>query len=97
MEVNNKIRTASVDQYCGAFPNSDWPEILTRSRTTCLEIPHKILARSIGRIEKYNYCRKPGLLRFLRQNLNLTLLGSYHKAEPYHSLPLQEDSPSNLE
>jgi hypothetical protein len=44
MEVNNKIRTASVDQYCGAFSKSDWPEILTHSRKTCLESPHKILA-----------------------------------------------------
>jgi hypothetical protein len=57
----------------------------------------KLLARSNGWIENYNYCRKPGLLRFSRQNPNLTLLGSYHKAEPYYSLPLQEDSPSNLE
>jgi hypothetical protein len=31
------------------------------------------------------------LLRFLRQNPNLTLLGLYHKVEPYHSRPLQED------
>jgi hypothetical protein len=80
MEVNNKIHTASVDQYCGAFPKSDWPEILTHSRTTFLESPHKILSRSHDRIENYNGFHKPGLLR---QNLNLTLLGSYHKAEPY--------------
>ena len=91
MEVNNKIHTASVDQYFGDFPNSDWSEILTHSRTTCLKSPHKSLARSNGRIENYNCCRKPGLLRFLRQNPNLTLLGLYHKVEPYHSRPLQED------
>jgi hypothetical protein len=42
MEVNNKIRTASVDQYCGAFLNFDWPEILTYSRKTCLKSPHLI-------------------------------------------------------
>jgi len=89
MEVNNKIGTASIDQYCGAFPNSDWPEILIHSRKTSLESPHKILARSNGRIKNYNCCRKPGLLRFLRQNPNLTLLGSYYKAEPYHYGPFQ--------
>jgi hypothetical protein len=59
MKVNNKIRTASVDQYCGAFPNSDWPNILNPSRTTCLESPHKNLAQSNGRIENYDCCRKP--------------------------------------
>jgi hypothetical protein len=83
MEVNNKIHTVSFDQYCGAFLKFYCPEILTHSRT-CLESPHKILARSNGRIDNYNYCRKPGLLRFLHQNPNLTLLGLYHKAEPYH-------------
>jgi len=36
-----------------------------------------------GRIENYDCFHKPGLLRILRQNPNLTLLGSYHKAEPY--------------
>jgi hypothetical protein len=66
------------------LPNTDWPAILTHSRTTCLERPHTILARSNGWIENYNYCYKPGLLRFLLQNPNLTLFGSYHKAEPYH-------------
>jgi hypothetical protein len=55
-----------------------------------------MLAQSNGRIKNYDCCREPGLLRILRQNPNLTLLGSYHKAEPYHSLPLQEDSPLNL-
>jgi len=75
MKVNNKIRTAFIDQYCGAFPKFDWPEILT----------HKILVRSNGWIENYNYYRKPGLLHFLRQNPNLTLLGLYHKAKPYHT------------
>jgi len=49
-----------------------------------MESPYKLLARSNGRIENYNCCRKHGLLCFLRQNPNLTLLGSYHKAEPYH-------------
>jgi len=44
MEVNNKIHTASIDQYCGAFPKSDWSKILTYSRTTFLESPHKLLA-----------------------------------------------------
>jgi hypothetical protein len=91
MEVNNKIRTASVDQYCGTFPKYDWPEILTHSSTTCLESPYKILGRSNGWIENYNCCRKPGLLRFLRQNPNLTLLGSYHKAAPYQMI-----SPSGI-
>ena len=86
MEVNNKIHTASIDQYCGAFRNCDWHEILTHSRKICLESQHKSLARSNGRIENYNCCRKPGLLRFLRQNPNLTLLGSYHKAKPYQEL-----------
>jgi hypothetical protein len=89
MKVNNKIRTAYVDQYCGAFQKFDWPEILTRSRKTCLESPYKIVARSNGRIENYNCFRKPGLLCFLRQNPNLTLLGSYHKVEPYHSGSLE--------
>jgi hypothetical protein len=84
MEVNNKICTVSIDQYCGAFQNSDWPEILTHSRKTCLKSPHKILDQSNDRIENYNCFYKPGLLRFLRQNPNLTLLGSYHKAELYH-------------
>jgi len=28
MEVNNKIRRASVDQYCGAFRNSEFPYLL---------------------------------------------------------------------
>ena len=83
MEVNNKIRTASVDRYCGAFRNSDWPAILTQGRKTCLESPHKILPGSNGRIENYDCFREPGLLRFLCQNPNLTLLGLYHKAEPY--------------
>jgi hypothetical protein len=32
------------------------------------------LARSDGRIENYNCCCKPGLLLFLRQNPNLTLV-----------------------
>ena len=49
-----------------------------------------MLARSNGRIENYDNCRKPGLLCFLRQNPNLTLLGSYHKAELYH---LKSDNP----
>jgi hypothetical protein len=40
---------------------------------------------------------KAWTVALLRQNPNLTLLGSYHKAEPYPSLPLQEDSHSNLE
>jgi hypothetical protein len=62
-----------------------------------MESPRKSLARSNSRIENYECSCKPGLLRILRQNLNLTLLESYHKAEPYHSLPLQEDSPLNLE
>jgi len=86
MEVNNKIRIASVNQYCGAFSNFDWPEILNHSRKPCLESPHKSLAWSNGRIENYDCCRKHGLLRFLRQNPNLTLLGLYHKAEPYHQV-----------
>jgi len=73
MKVNNKIRTASVNQYCGAFPNSDWPEIVTHNRKTCVESPQKRLARSNGRIENYDSCHKPGLLCFLRQNPNLTL------------------------
>ena len=77
MEVNNKIR---------AFPNSDWPENLTQGIKTCVESPHKILPRSNGRIENYDCCREPGLLRFLCQNPNLTLLGLYHKAELYHVL-----------
>jgi hypothetical protein len=47
---------------------------------------YKRLARSNDRIKNYDCCRKPGLLRFLRQNLNLTLLGSYHKVEPYHQV-----------
>jgi len=42
-----------------------------------------MLARSNGRIDNYNCSRKPGLRCFLRQNPNLTLLGSYHKAESY--------------
>jgi len=37
----------------------------------------------VGRIENYDCCRKLGLLRILRQNLNLTLLGLYNKAESY--------------
>ena len=53
------------------------------SSKTCMESPHKILARSNDQIKTYDCCRKPGLLRFLRQNLNLTLLGSYHRVEPY--------------
>jgi hypothetical protein len=81
MEANNKIHT-SVDQYCCTLPNSNWPESLSHSRT-CLESPYKILARSNGQIENYNCCCKPGLLRFLRQNPNLTLLGSFHKVKPY--------------
>ena len=85
-EVNNKIRTASVDQYCGAFSNSDWPEMLTQGRKICLESPCNIWAQSNGSIENYNCCRKPGLLRILRQNPNLTLLGLYHKAELYHNI-----------
>ena len=84
MEVNNKIRTTYVDQYCGAFPNSNWAEVSTQSRKTCPESPHKILDRSNGRIDNYDCCHKPRLLRFLCQNPNLTLLGSYHKAELYH-------------
>ena len=78
MEVNNKIHTASVDQFCGVFPNSDWPEFLTQGRKTCLGSPHKILPRSNGRIENYDCCREPELLRFLCQNPNLTSLGAYH-------------------
>jgi hypothetical protein len=40
-EVSNKIHAASVNQYCDAFSNSDWPEILTQSRKTYLETPRK--------------------------------------------------------
>jgi hypothetical protein len=49
----------------------------------CLESPRKSLAWSNSQIENYDYCYKPRLLRILHQNLNLTLLGSYHKVEPY--------------
>ena len=84
MEVNNRIRTASIDPCLDALPKSNEPEVLTQGSKTCLESPYKILAQSNSRIENYDYCRKPGLLRFLRQNSNLTLLGLEHRAEPYH-------------
>jgi hypothetical protein len=50
-----------------------------------MESPCNILARSKGWIVNYDCCRKPRLLRSLRQNLNLTFLGLYHMAEPYHN------------
>jgi hypothetical protein len=87
--------TASVDKYWGAFPISNWPELLTHSRATCLESRHRRLARSNGRIENYDYYRKPGLLCFLRQNPNMTLIGSYHKAELYYNLYLDTSTTGN--
>jgi hypothetical protein len=49
--------------------------------TTCQETPHKVSARSNGRIENYDCCRKTGQLCILRQNPNLIVFllpGSYH-------------------
>ena len=40
-----------------------------------MEVNNKIRAASVELLVFW---------RFLRQNLNLTLLESYHKAEPYH-------------
>jgi hypothetical protein len=63
---------------------------LTQGRTTCQEIPHKILARSKGRIENYDCCRETGQLCIWRQNPNLIIFllpGSYH--EGYHPFSLQ--------
>jgi len=59
-EVNNKIRTTSVDPNCDTVPNSDWPEILTQGMTTCQETPRKISAWSISRMENYDCFRKTG-------------------------------------
>jgi len=81
-KVNNKIRTYFVDQYCNAFLNFDWPEILIQGRKTCQETPRTISARSNCQIENYNYFCKTGQLHILRQNPNLivfSLLGSYKK------------------
>jgi len=93
-EINNKIHTASVDQYCGAFSNSDWSDILTQGRTTCKDTPRKISIWSKGWIENYDCCRKTGQLRTLRQNPNLIV---FSLPESYHSLSLQDDSSSNYQ
>jgi hypothetical protein len=87
----NDIRISSNWIYDVILPPIDriWSNKMKHNRFFfCLDdnTPRKILAQSNGRIENYDCCGEPGLLCILRQNPNLTLLGSYHKAEPYQAM-----------
>jgi hypothetical protein len=70
-KINNKIHRTSADEYCDAFPKSDWFEILTQGRKTYQETSHNILARSNDWIENYHCWCEIGQLRILRLNPNL--------------------------